>query len=246
MCRWMRHSSVDKNSKKITNKQSLPKPSVDEDWFGFAGALRLECDSDYISCRILSFTEPQATIPTIYVKMIDVIEKALKFFITIKRHSNTALTEARNEFGHNVSKLRESAATFEPIFDDPDIRQVTSPFNDKAGNLLQHLRYGSGKTQSSPHQVNLNQVLPVVDKVFFNSILLLPQNEFDMFLGGSLIKTLFTDSFAHLYKNRDLVLASLRKDNEYIDVFVGRCHQYDEKIQKMIQNAPKPPSNQSS
>lgn len=211
------------------------KTSTEENWFGFAAGLRSQCDSDYIALRLLASTEPNATAPTMYKMMIEVVEKSLKFFITVKRKSDTAFTEAKKEFGYNIQGLLQEATKYEAVFDEPDVRKISAQFGDKGGSYLHHLRYGSGKTSSTPHTVNLGEELAVVDKLFFKSILLLPSSECQLFLGGSLLRTLLSDSFVDQYPNRAFTLSALKKDNSHFDTFVERCNQYDEQLKNLLQ-----------
>lgn len=216
------------------NTMTKTPQSSEEHWFGFAASLRLHCDADYIALRLLAYTEPNAVAPTMYRMMVEVIEKSLKFFLTVRRQSNSAFSEAK-DFGYNIQKLLDEAGKYEPLFKDQDVQKSGKWFTDKQGKFLHHLRYGSGDTQSTPRPVNLGEELRAVDKIFINSILLLPKMDCDLFLGGSLLRTLVSNTFPNQYPNRELTLSALQRDNTYFSTFCVRCATYEEEAQKHIQ-----------
>ncbi len=212
--------------------RSIKQQPHEENWFGFAAPLRMQCDSDYIALRLLAYTEPNATAPTMYKMMIEVLEKSLKFFITVKRKSETAFTEAKNEFGYNIQKLLVEAQQYNSVFGEPEITGVAHWFGDNSGKYLHHLRYGSGDAHSNPRTVNLGVELAVVDAVFFNSMILLPEPERSLFLGGSLLRSLVSNTVKDQYPNSTLTLQALRKDNGHFREFEELCDKYDREVKE--------------
>lgn len=218
----------------MMQKRPAQPSGGDEHWFGFASALNLYCASDYIALRLMCVFEPFATTPTIYVKMIEVIEKALKVFISVRSESPTAISDARFKYGHNLKKLRESAGQYEAVFNDQDICDLTQYFNDNGGRYFQHLRYGSGMTITEPRTVDLKKALDVVDKIYFKSLILIPDHYRRMFLETNFVKHVFFESFVQKNMNLPPLKTALLKDNQYINEFIKCCEEM-EKSKKMMQ-----------
>lgn len=163
------------------------------DWFQFSAGLMHSLCSDYIALRVLYSVEPLTTAMTICTKMLDVAEKALKLHLAVQTQTPTALTDARSEYGHNLERLRAACAQHHPIFDEPDVRAFTKDLNDRDGKLYQHLRYGSQETTSG-FETNLAVLLPVVDKIFAKSLLLLPEGPRKVLVFSCTLKNLVTRS----------------------------------------------------
>lgn len=190
-----------------------PSPQPQElDWFRFASALSYGFQSDYVAVRLLYYLEPLTTALTIVPKMLDVVEKSLKMYLSVHTQSATALTEARQDYGHDIEKLRAACARFDPVFDDADIRLFTKDLNDKNGKLYQCLRYGAQATTAG-FEAN-TQLMPVVDKIFSKSFLLLPEGTRRVLVFSSMLKNLITGSRFDQSRNRPLLIEALRSANQ--------------------------------
>ena len=204
-----------------------PAPQREErDWFAFAAGLVHSLCSDYIAVRMLYRLEPLTTAFTVVPKMIDVVEKSLKLHVAVQTQTPTALAAARSEYGHNVEKLRVKCATYDPTFDDADIRLFTKDLNDPDGKLYQHLRYGAQETTRG-FATNLAHLMPVVDKVFFKSLLLLPEGSRKQLVFTSSLKNLLTRSRFDQSRYPAQLQELLEADNPYIAEFLTYCHRID-------------------
>ena len=123
-----------------------------------------------MAMRWLHYCEPLTCAPTVCVAMLDVVEKSLKLHLAVQTQTATALTEMHTTYGHNVEALRDACAAFTPAFADDDVRGFTRDLNDRDGKLYQQMRYGSQRTTLG-FQTNLSTLLPVVDKIFSESLL---------------------------------------------------------------------------
>jgi hypothetical protein len=183
-------------------------------WFNFSAGLMHSLCSDYIAVRLLWTLEPLTTAMTILPKMLDVVEKALKLHLVVQTQTPTALKDARSEYGHNLEKARAACAVFEPAFEHPDIQALTRDLNDRNGKLYQFLRYGSQETTTGS-ETNLALLMPVVDRVFANSLLLLPAEPRKVLLLCSSLKSLVTRSRFDQSRNPDQLIESLSRDNSF-------------------------------
>jgi len=98
--------------------------------------LRNTLFSDFIAFRLLYHLEPLTTAMPILAKMVEIVEKSLKFNVAIHQKREDALSSMCSEFGHRIEKLRSTAASFNAVFDDADIVAFASDFNDKRGGSL--------------------------------------------------------------------------------------------------------------
>lgn len=189
--------------------------------------------SDYIAVRLLYYLEPLTTAPTILPKALDVAEKALKLHLAVQTKTSTALSDARTEYGHNVEKLRAACAKCHPIFDDPDICAFTRDLNDRHGKLYQFLRYGAQETTEG-YAANLGLLVPVIDKIFCKSLLLLPEHDRRLLVFSSLVKCLITGSRFDQTHSRDLVISALRMRNAFYDELAEYCRYLDEEHAELV------------
>jgi hypothetical protein len=216
----------------LTRKKESKK--TEKDWFQFSAQLFFHLCSDYIALRLLYCLEPLTTGVSILVKMIEVAEKSLKLYITVNNKSNTALSDSRQNYGHNIENMRIESAKYNTVFDDDDIKKFSKDLDDKDGKLYQYLRYGSQETTQGM-SANLNQIMPVIDKIFFKSILLLPENERRLFNFVSLLKNLLMQSSFDQSQNPTLLLAALQKDNYYIQEYIEYCILLDKEHLKFLE-----------
>jgi hypothetical protein len=208
-------------------KRSPTSEKQDSDWFRFAAGLLQTLCADYVSVRLLIGTEPFTTAPTVLPKMLDVAEKALKLHLTVQTKSPTALSSARADYGHHIEGLRASCASIHPVFADTDICDFTRDLNDKDGKLYQFLRYGSQETTRG-YEANLGDLLPVVDKIFAKSLLLLPDSDRRVLLFVSPIKNLLTRSQFDQTRDPDRLIHLLRINNAQFEDLLSCFHHLDE------------------
>jgi hypothetical protein len=187
----------------------------------FSAGLMLRVSSDYVAMRVLYQLEPLTTASSIVVLMLDVVEKSLKLHLSVQTKTKKALSEMSTLYGHNIESLRSECAKFSPIFNDADVRAFTKDLNDRDGKLYQQLRYGAQQTTAG-FSTSLDKLLPVVDKVFVRSILLLPEDSRRMLLSGSPVRLLLGRSNLDQTQNPELVLALLKRGNAHFDDLL--CH----------------------
>lgn len=209
----------------MLRRKQLPQPQ-DKGWFMFSARLMLHVSSDYIAMRLLHQLEPLTSAPTICVLMLDVVEKALKLHLAVQTQTATALTDMAAKYGHNVEALREACAGFAPVFADADIRDFAKHLNDPDGKLYQQLRYGSQKTTEG-FSTNLSALRPVVDKIFCESILQLPEHIRRVLLYSSPLKQLIVGSRFDQSRHPAELVDALRCDNAYFDSLSSYCHRIE-------------------
>lgn len=192
----------------------------------FSAGLMLRVSSDYIAMRMLSHLEPLTSTPTICVLMLEVVEKALKLHLAVQTQTATALSSMVSTYGHNVEALREACAGFSPVFADADIRDFTKHLNDRDGKLYQQLRYGSQKTTEG-FSTNLSMLRPVVDKIFCESILQIPEDIRRLLLNGSPLKLLIVGNRLDQSRNPAELVEMLRQDNAYFAPLSDYCHRIE-------------------
>ena len=215
---------------RIVEPQKQPR-----DWFGFSSALFPILCSDYISLRLLYHLEPLTTAHTILVKMVEVSEKSFKLFVAVNSKSKDALTDAKNNYGHNIEKLRRECAQYNIEFESEDIKTFTKSLNDRGGALYQFLRYGS-QEMTQGFDGYLQKILPVVDKIFFKTIFLLPENERRLLNFVSPLKNLLMGSQFDQSQNPELLIRILKENNDYLDEYIEYCKLLDKKHLEFLED----------
>ncbi len=213
------------------------KNKKDTDSFMFASSCTQRVHADYIEYRLIYAIEPLTLSFQILCKSIEIVEKSLKIFISIHKEKETS-SWLQNDFGHNIEKLRKEAAEINPIFNDQEIKNFTLSLYEKTGHLYQYIRYGSHSCVDGM-AANLKNILPVVDKVFFKSFLLLPEGPRGVLNFCSPIKFIVTNSNFDQSINKKLILECLKKDNNYIKEYINYC----KKIQREHEEKIKYPKN---
>lgn len=214
---------------------------TEKDWFIFSSAISTLLASDYISMRLLYCIEPLTTGFTVLGRALDVAEKSLKLLVVVQSQTSEAISLAGSEYGHNIEKLRSKAAEYESVFNDEDIRAFSKDLNDKSGKLYQHIRYGSEITTEGFH-ISLEFVVPVVDKIFLNSVLKLPEHWRRVLMFCSPLKNVVTASRFDQSQNRAIILQALRHQNPRFGEFEALCAQLDadhESLTKQLEQSAK-------
>lgn len=200
---------------------------AEKDWYCFSKSLSYTLFFDYISCRLLYYLEPITTSWTILELSIGIAEKSLKMFVTLQKESIHPLFESKDVFGHNIEKLRKECSEYNPIFNEEDIKGFTADLNDKSGELHQFIKYGSQKSTDGFY-TNINLIIPIIDKIFFKSILLLPENKRSLIVFTSLLHNLLTQSTFDQSKHPILLIKAIKYQNSYINEFIKYCISLDD------------------
>ena len=218
------------------------KPSSsrqDIGWLHFSHGLMYKVWSDYVAMRILYRLGRPTTTPTICVMMVDIVEKTLKLYLAIQRQSTTTLRDIRHNHGHNIETLRCACAEFHSVFNEVDVRDFTTHLNDKDGKLYQMLRYGSQETTSG-FATNIGKLLPVVDKIFIQSILLLPEEHRKQLVCASPMKILLTRSDIDQSLYPEQTIEILSNGNAHFPLLMEYCQRLkqeeDSLVEKMHQH----------
>lgn len=186
----------------------------DMNWFPFAMGLSRHLFSDYVSLKTMFQMETLAFAPSNLVGMAEVAEKSFKLYLAMHEKLENSLSHYSNKYGHNLEKLRAQASEYDGIFNDDDIKQFTKPFGDRRGALYQNLRYGSEKTIDG-FSTNFGVLMPIVEKIFFNSVLRLEEDDKKMVNNSSLLRFLIVDSDFHQSNNRDVLIQAIQANNLY-------------------------------
>lgn len=210
----------------MLTRKELPQPR-EKGWFEFSAGLVLRASSDYISMRLLHSLEPLTCMPTIAVLMLDVAEKSLKLHLAVHTQTVTALADMGAKYGHNLEALRDACAEFSAVFADADIRAFTKSLNDRDGKLYQQLRYGSQKTTGG-FKTNLSKLRPVIDKIFCESLLGLPEGMRQVLVQPSPIRQLLVRSAFDQTRFPVEVTDALRRDNAYFERLDEYCRRIEQ------------------
>ena len=209
----------------MLTRKPLPQHQ-EKDWFTFSATLMLRVSSDYIAMRLLHQLEPLTAAPTICVLMVEVVEKALKLHLAVQTQTSKALSDMGSGYGHNIEALRQACAGYVPVFADSDVRDFTKHLNDRNGKLYQMLRYGSQGTTDG-FSTNLSTLRPVVDKIFCESMLQLPENIRRVLLSPSPLKQLIVNSQFDQSRHPTELIEALKRDNAYFATFADYCHRIE-------------------
>lgn len=209
----------------------------DTDWFMFSTGLMHRVCSDYVAMRMLYRLGRPTTTPTICVMMIDIVEKSLKLHLAVQSQTLTALSDMKEIHRHNVESLRRACAKFHPLFDEPDVREFTRHLNDPDGKLYQKLRYGSQETTTG-FKTNIGTLLPVVDKVFVQSILLLSEEHRRLLVGASPIKLLLTRSPIDQSQYPEQTIEILADGNAQFPLLMDYCQRVEQEQAALIARIP--------
>lgn len=216
----------------MLTRKPLPQPK-DQEWFTFSAGLMIRVSSDYIAMRLLHQLEPLTCAPTIVVMMLDVVEKALKLHLAVHTQTPTALSDMSIKYGHNVEALRAACAAYTSPFNDPDVCAFTKDLNDPDGKLYQKLRYGAQKTTEG-FSTNLSTLRPVVDKIFAESILGLPESTRRVLMYTSPLKQLLLRTRFDQSRHPAELSDALRLENAYFDRLLEYCRQIEKEQEALI------------
>jgi len=222
---WEDESQESQREVGMLRRKKTSQP-VKKDWFYFSAGLFLPLCSDYVAGRLLYFLEPHTAFHAIVTKLIEVAEKGMKFHVSIWRNADDALSEAKEEFGHNLEKTRKECAKYAREFEHEDVCRLTSELNDRKGTLYQYLRYGSEQTTDGG-EFDLQSTLQAVDRIYFGAVLTIPDGPKTLFNSNSPLKHLLMGSQFDQSKNRSLVLRALRWRNQHLESYEAYCRKLD-------------------
>ena len=205
----------------------------DQNYFMFAMPLSLHLFSDYIALKLNYHLEPLTLAPTNLVSMVEVIEKSLKLFLAFYEKPENALSHYSENYGHNLEKLRRKAATFNHLFDSEEIKNITAPFDDRRGALYQNLRYGTEKTIEG-FSTNLNNLIPIVETIFFTCIMSLEENYKKAVNSSSFLYMLINNNECDQSQNKELLLSAVKFNNPYYADYAEYCLAVDTENKKFI------------
>jgi hypothetical protein len=206
----------------------------DKGWFMFAMGLSHHLFSDYVSLKTMFQMETLSFAQSNLVGMAEVAEKSFKLYLAMNEKLDNSLSHYSTEYGHNLEKLRAKAAEFNDRFNDDDIKQFTKPFDDRRGALYQHLRYGSEKTIKG-FSTNLGVLMPIVEKIFFNSVLRLEEQDKKMVNNSSLLRFLIVNNEFHQSNNRDVLIQAVKANNLYFTEYAEYSWDIENEQKRMLE-----------
>ncbi len=218
----------------------------EHNWFMFAMGLKHHVFADYISIKLAHLMEPLTFVPSTFARMVELVEKLLKLYLSFKEQREDALSHYSSIYGHNIEKLRTQAANYDEVFNEVDIRQFASAFDDKRGALFQHLRYGSQPTIDG-FSTNINVLMPIVEKVFFSSTLKHQETDKKMINHNSAIYMLLTASQMDQSRNPKLLIRAIQMDNPYFEAYKTYCNElseFDKKFNQQLERQKKDQGNE--
>lgn len=216
----------------------------EQDWFMFTMGLSRHLFSDYVSLKLMFQMETLAFAQTNLVGMAEVTEKSFKLFLAIHEKRQDSLSHYSTEYGHNLEKLRKKAAEINSIFNEDDVKRFTQPFGDKRGALYQHLRYGSEKTIEG-YKTNLGTLMPIIDKIFFNCILRLGEQDKKMVNYLSLLRSLIVNNKFHQSQNRDVLIQAVMSSNPYFTEYEKYAWKLEDENKKLLEEIEPHKANKS-
>jgi hypothetical protein len=195
------------------------------DYFMFAMPLSLNIGMDYIALKLMFCNEPYLTAQPIIVKCIEIAEKAMKLFQILHEQSQTPLSDASSEYGHNIEKLRTYCTQKCENFNDDRIVKFCQNLNDKPGQMFQFLRYGAHPTIDG-FATNIEECVIVAEKIYLLSLMNLPANYLEMFNSSAAIFHVLLDTKFEASKDRESVIKAIKHNNALFDTYNEMIQQY--------------------
>ncbi len=224
----------------IRKKNSAQKK--DSDWHSFAWGLSIRLFSDYASLKLNHFLEPITLSPSTSIHMVEVVEKSLKLYLSLKEKKENSLSYFSSNYGHNIEKLRKKASEYNDIFNQNDIKEFTSVFDDKRGALFQKLRYGSQKNVEG-FKINIYSTIVVCEKIFFYSIMNHDEKLKKMINHNSTIYNLIIKNDFDQSRNSELLLNSIKFNNPYFNDYESYCLKLDKEDKLFLESMKNNPTN---
>lgn len=220
-------------SERVTEKDKM-ELSAESECFFFSTSLIGNLTSDYISLKILYNEEPLATMTTIFTKIVEIVEKTLKLYLIINKKQENPESFLSKNYGHSIENLRNDCSKINNFFNDKEIVDLAKNFSDKSGALFQYFRYGN---QKSIGQVegNLKNIMPIVDKIYFKSLLTLPEEEKQFFISSLSLRAIINNDRPHQFKRPQYVIDCISINNMYFDEFLNYCKILAEKEKKALE-----------
>jgi hypothetical protein len=198
----------------------------DAHWHSFAWGLGTRLFSDYISLKLNHVLEPITLSPSKSIHMVELVEKSLKLYLSLKEQKENSLSYFSSVYGHNIEKLRMKASEYDEVFNQEDIKEFTSVFDDKKGSLFQKLRYGS-QTTVEGFKIDIYSTIIVCEKFFFYSVMNHDEKLKKMINHNSVIYNLIVQNNFDQSKNSKLLLDSIRLNNPFFNDYQSYCSKLD-------------------
>ena len=205
----------------------------EKNWHSFGIGLSWHLFSEYMALKFNYLMEPLTFVSSYFVNAVELVEKSLKMYLAFHEKREDALSHYTSHYGHNIEKLRQQAANFNPVFDEEDVKDFTKAFDDKRGALFQHLRYGS-QPNIKGHKANLDEALPIVEKIFFTAVLSLEDMDKKMVNQSSLLSLLITKSPMDQSRNPELLLNAVERNNPYFQEYKRYCETLEKERQRIL------------
>lgn len=201
-------------------------------------ALKRHVFADYISIKLAHLTEPLTFACSNLSRMVELAEKSLKLYLAFKEKREDALSHYSKRYGHSIRDLRTQAAIESKKFDQEDIRQFSSVFDDKQGALFQHFRYGS-QSNITGYNTNMNSLMSVTEKIFFHSILDHSEQDKRMINHGSAIFMLLTKDQRDQSRNPKDLIQVIQSNNPFFEEYKSYCIELAEEDQRILKQLKK-------
>lgn len=214
-------------------KKKNTSEKKDQNWFMFGIGLKLYVFADYIFIKLAHLMEPLIFVPSTFARMVELVEKSLKLYLAFHEQKEDALSHYSSKYGHNIEKLRNQAAKFDEVFNEKEIKKFTAVFDDRKGALYQHLRYAS-QPNIDGFKTNINSLMPIVERIFFSSILYHPEDNKKMINHNSAIFILLTENELDQSKNPELLVRAIKMNNPFFDDYKTYCEELAEADQKFL------------
>jgi hypothetical protein len=217
----------------LSKSHSKIEGKFETNWYMFVNPLYSKLCADYISLKLLFYLEPITVMQTSLQLQIEILEKILKLYWLAQKQSMTALADAMAH-QHNIEELRKECLKYDPFFDEKDIKELTKHLNDKSGIIFQKARYGTEKTNSGL-SANTALIMPVIDKVFFKTLMLLPKHVQGTLNYISPIRRLIESDQFDQSQNRELLLSALKNNNPILDEYIASYKKLDQEHEEELQ-----------
>ena len=205
----------------------------DVDWHSFAWGLGIRLFPDYLSLKLNHVLEPITLSPSTSIRMVEFTEKSLKLYLSLKEQKDNSLSHYSSNYGHNIEKLRAKASEYNDIFNQKDIKEFTSVFDDKKGALFQKLRYGAQGTVEG-FKINIYSTITVCEKIFFYSITDHDEKLKKMINHNSVMYSLIVKNGFDQSNNSKLLLDSVKFKNPFFYDYEKYCLKLDEEDKEFL------------
>ena len=147
--------------------------------------------------------------------------------------------EEVRKIGHHLGKLREACAKLDAHFEDADLivfcqnYSGTEEKDTVRGNEV--FKYGLGR-QALSHGINLEKLVPLVDRIFLGTFTHLDDMGFEAFgthISSLFCKTIHTAFLAKFYSEEQLSVlrTSIQQQNTSLESFLDTAKRFQNSLQ---------------